>query len=175
MFTELLLPKSHGRLRRPCPQDLHDLVEYANNPHVTRWLVDAFPQPYTEEHGRNFIEGAFSNASEKVFTIEIDGKLAGVLGLRPGQHERRFVAGLGYWLAEPFWGRGITTEAVQVATDFLLHDLGFVRIDTDVYEPNVASKRVLEKAGFEFESRRRKAVVKHGKVLDCLHFAKVRE
>lgn len=175
MFTELTLPKSSGRLRPPCPDDLESLVRHANNPHLARWLVDAFPQPYTEAHGREFLQRSISDRSERVFAIEVEGQLAGVLGLRPGQHERRFVSGLGYWLAEPFWGRGITSEAVRVATDFLLHDLGFVRIESDVYEPNVASARVLEKAGFALESRKRQAVIKHGRVLDCLHFAKLRE
>jgi len=175
MFTELSLPLSRGRLRRPCDEDLHDLVRHANNPNLIQWLVDAFPHPYTETHGRAFLKRVVEDRSEEVFAIEIAGKLAGEIGLRPGQHERRFVCGIGYWLAEEFWGHGIMTEAVRVTTDHLLGDLGFVRIETDVYEPNVGSQRVLLKAGFQLESRRRKAVVKHGTIYDCLHFAKLRD
>lgn len=175
MFTELPLPLSKGRLRRPCDADLQDLVRHANNANVARWLVDVFPFPYTEADGRLFLQRVKTDKSEHVFAIEVEGAFAGAISFRPGSHERRFVVGLGYWLAEPFWGRGVMTEAVRVSSDHLLQALSFVRVQTDVYGPNLASQRVLLKAGFLLESVRQKAVIKHGVIYDCPHFAKIHE
>lgn len=175
MFTELALPQCNGRLRRIQDSDLNDLVLHSNNANVSRWLVDSFPYPCTEADGREFLKRLQTDQAEHVFAIEIDGGFAGEIGFRPGRHERRFVLGFGYWLAEPYWGRGIMSEVVRVSTDLLLNERRFVRVETDVYEPNVASQRVLANAGFVLESRRRKAVIKQGKIYDCLHFAKVRD
>jgi [ribosomal protein S5]-alanine N-acetyltransferase len=175
MFTELALPQSNGRLRRYTHADLDALVRHADNPKVAHWLVDAFPQPYTRAHGEAFIQRILNERDEAHFAIEIEGEYAGELSYRPGQHERRIVAGFGYWLAEPYWGRGIMSEAVRVSSDHLLQHLGFTRLQTDVYAPNIASQRVLQKAGFTLESVRRQSVIKRGEVLDCPHYVKLRQ
>lgn len=59
-------------------------------------------------------------------------------------------AALGYWLAEPFWHRGIMTEAVQAVLEHGRKDLGLSRVWADYYEGNAPSQRVMERAGFTF-------------------------
>lgn len=84
-------------------------------------------------------------------------------------------AEIGYWLGEPFWGRGIATAAVIAVTGyaFTRHDL--VRLHAGVFEWNPASARVLEKAGYSLEGRLRKSVTKNGETIDQLLYATIRE
>jgi len=81
-------------------------------------------------------------------------------------------AEIGYWLGEEFWGRGIATAALLGVTEhaFAVYDL--CRLYAHVFEWNVASARVLEKAGYAFEGRLIKSVTKEGKTIDQLLYAK---
>jgi RimJ/RimL family protein N-acetyltransferase len=73
---------------------------------------------------------------------------------------------MGYWLAEPFWGKGIMTQAVKNIADYAICDLKMHRVFAEPYTTNPASARVLEKAGFSCEGILRSSVFKDGKVLD---------
>ena len=79
-------------------------------------------------------------------------------------------AEIGYWLGEPFWRKGIATAAVKGVVDFSFENFGLLRLHAGVFEWNPASARVLEKAGFRFEARMRKAVVKDGKNIDQMMY-----
>ena len=110
-----------------------------------------------------------------VACIEIDGKAVGAIGLHPGQDVHRRTAELGYWLAEPYWGHGIATAAVRAFVAYGFETFPLDRIYASAYANNPASVRVLEKAGFQFEGRMRKNVIKDGVVLDSLLYAIVRD
>jgi RimJ/RimL family protein N-acetyltransferase len=73
---------------------------------------------------------------------------------------------------EDFWGRGIMTEAVAAFVDFCSENFPLRRIYAEPFANNPASARVLENAGFTFEGRLRNNVVKDGKVLDSLLYAR---
>jgi ribosomal-protein-alanine N-acetyltransferase len=81
---------------------------------------------------------------------------------------------MGYWLGEPFWGKGIMSEAVAKFADYGFEQFGLVRIYAEPYAHNAASCRVLEKAGFALEGRLRSNVIKDGQVIDQCMYAKVR-
>jgi ribosomal-protein-alanine N-acetyltransferase len=76
---------------------------------------------------------------------------------------------IGYWLAEPFWGRGITVEAVRELVRYSFETLKPQRIQARVIEGNAASVRVLEKLGFALEGTLRSAILRRGK-FDDVHF-----
>lgn len=174
MFDELILPSCKGRLRPIRESDVQDLVRCANNVNVARYLMGAFPHPYTEADGRVFLERCAAGSAGHVFAIEIAGQFGGTLSLRPDKRERQHVCHVGYWLAEPFWGRGIVSEAVMLSSERVLGDLGFLRMETGVYAPNLASIRVLEKAGFVLEGRLRHAATYDGELIDDLLYAKLK-
>ena len=92
--------------------DVGSLVEYANNRKIWLNLRDRFPHPYTRRDGRDFIHLARSMRPETMFAIEVDGHAAGGIGYVPHTDVERISAEIGYWLGEPFWGRGIVTEAL---------------------------------------------------------------
>ena len=151
--------------------DLPSLIQSANNPAIAGFMNDQFPHPYTEETGRNFIQMASQANPVHIFAIEVEGQAVGGIGIHPGSNIERKNAEMGYWLAEPFWGRGIITEAVKqlVAYGFQTFDIN--RIFARPFGTNLASQRVLEKAGFTLEARFDKTIFKNGEYLDELVYA----
>lgn len=161
------------RLRPFSPADAPHLAMLANNENVSRNLRDAFPHPYTVEDARKFIEKANSRDPVTVFAIEWNGEYVGNIGLAPGSDAYRMSAEIGYFIGEPFWNKGIATEAVNLIVEFGFKELGLVRIHTGVFEYNPASMRVLEKCGFERDGVFKKAVLKNGKIWDEVRYSKV--
>ena len=167
---ELKLEHCTIRDYRPC--DAESLAKHANNRKVWLGLRDAFPHPYTIEDAKNFLQGSVAGLPRINFCIEINGTAVGGIGLRPGEDVHRHTAEFGYWLAEEFWGRGIMSEVVPAFADYCFKEFSLNRLFAMPHSSNPASARVLEKAGFVLEGRLRKNVVKDGKVLDSLLYAK---
>jgi ribosomal-protein-alanine N-acetyltransferase len=155
--------------------DAPALAGYADNRRIWSNLRDQFPHPYRLEHARQFIRRAAESSPRTVFAIATEREAIGSIGLMLGKDVHRFTAELGYWLAEPYWGRGIATRAVQAMVRFAFEELGLRRVHAEPYAANRASARVLEKAGFLLEGRLRASVFKDGKLLDQLLYAIVRE
>ncbi len=151
------------------------MVRYANNYNVWRTLRDTFPHPYSAAHADRWIQTATSTSPPTQLAIEVQNDAVGGIGLRLGQDVYRRTAELGYWLGEPFWGRGIMTEAVQAFTEYAFATFDLCRIAARVFEGNTSSQRVLDKAGFRLEGRCRKAAVKEQHVLDEFLYAIVRD
>jgi [ribosomal protein S5]-alanine N-acetyltransferase len=154
--------------------DAESLVKHANNRKVWLALRDLFPHPYTMQDAHEFLQRAINEQPTTKFCIEVNGGAVGGMGIRPGQEVHRYTATLGYWLGQDFWGRGIMTEAVAAFTDFCFENFPLRRISAEVFANNPASARVLEKAGFVFEGRLKNNVIKDGKLLDSLLYAKTR-
>lgn len=145
--------------------DVESLTRYANNRAVSRNMRDIFPFPYTEADATRWIGMAMASP-ETYWAIEVEGEAVGGIGIHPMQDVYRRTAEIGYWLAEPFWRRGIMTQAVKVMKHYAFERFDFVRLEAGVYSWNPASCRVLEKAGFTREAINRKAVIKDGQLLD---------
>jgi ribosomal-protein-alanine N-acetyltransferase len=170
-FLHLKIPHMDFNLRPWNEADLHSLVKYADNPNIAKNLTNAFPHPYTEESGRNFIAFATKDDPIHIFAIEVDGEAVGGIGIHPQGDIQCKNAELGYWLAEPFWGQGIVTRAVRQMVDFAFENYDISRVFARPFETNIASQRVLEKAGFQFEARFEKTLFKDGEFLDELFYA----
>lgn len=157
-------------------RDAESISENANNPKVAMNLRDSFPNPYTVEDARCWIEMCRDpTLGDTNWAIEVDGKAVGGIGLVIGQDVHRFSAEIGYWLGEPYWGKGIMTRAVGTITEYGLKDLGMIRIFTGVYERNPPSMRVLEKNGYVKEGVEKQSIFKGGVVMDAHVFAKLRD
>jgi RimJ/RimL family protein N-acetyltransferase len=151
------------------------LVRHANSRQVWRNLRDRFPHPYTAADAERWTREAPSTIPETHFAIAVGAEAVGGAGLelQPDVHRRS--AEIGYWLGEPFWGRGIATEVVRALTDFGFRTFDLCRIYACVFEWNPASMRVLEKAGYSLEGRLRKSVTKDGRTIDQLLYAILHE
>ena len=172
----LELPGLIGWAVRPWRSgDESDLVRHADNPAVARNLKDRFPSPYTRNDAREWISLCLKQTPATNFAITWNDAPAGGIGLTPGTDIFRRSAELGYWLGEPFWGRGVATAAVRAVTTWAFASLDLARIHAGVLEWNPASRRVLEKAGYVLEARLRRHVTKEGRTMDEFLYAKVRE
>ena len=153
------------------PADAESLARYANNRKIWINLRDAFPHPYTIHDAREFIRAIRSRTPETTFAIAVGDEPIGSIGFVLHRDVERVSAEIGYWLAEPFWGRGITAEALSAVTKFAIEQHGLTRIYAVPFAWNAPSCRVLEKAGYVLEARLRKSAVKDGKLTDQLQYA----
>ncbi len=84
-------------------------------------------------------------------------------------------AEIGYWLAEPYWGRGIATRALRAFADYAFATFDLVRLYGTPFEWNPASARVLEKAGFAYEGLLRQSITKDGRSVGAWMYGLVRD
>lgn len=151
--------------------DLDSLVQYANNFKIAQYMTDQFPHPYTFDNAKAFIDFATKSLPYNILAIEVHNEAIGGIGIHPQSDIQRKNAELGYWLAEPFWNKGIITKAIteMVAYGFAHWDIN--RIFARPFGANTASQRVLEKAGFILEARLEKTLYKNGIYYDELIYA----
>ena len=105
------------------------------------------------------------------FAIELDGAAVGGIGARAGEGIFVRTAHFGYWLGEPYWGKGIVTAAGRALLEYLKADARFARLESPVFEWNPSSMRVLEKLGFERVAVLRKSVTKDGQLIDSVLYS----
>lgn len=164
-------------LRKWNMEDAEIMVKYANNPKIAENLRDAFPYPYTLADAHEYIY-AMQNAPEEeryVRAITVGGEVVGSIGVFREQDVYRRSAEVGYWVAEPFWGKGILTEALKQVCAHTFAHTDIVRIFASVFARNEASCRVLEKAGFALEGTLRSSVWKSGVLMDSKMYSLVKE
>jgi RimJ/RimL family protein N-acetyltransferase len=153
--------------------DAESVVRHANNINVARQLRDRFPHPYTRANASAFLKAATSAPEPSNLAIDVGGEAVGAVGYVPGVDVERFSAEIGYWLGEPFWGRGIATEALLLVTEHVFDTLNMLRLFALPFADNAGSIRVLEKAGYVREAVLRSSSVKYGQPRDQLLYARV--
>jgi ribosomal-protein-alanine N-acetyltransferase len=153
--------------------DVASLVTHANNRRIWINLRDRFPHPYTKSDGQTFIRASRKMQPESNFAISLDGAAIGGIGFHLQSDVDRVSAEIGYWLGEPFWGRGIAAEALAAVTRYAIDAHGLTRLFALPFAYNAASCRVLEKAGYLLEARLRRSAIKNGAIVDQLQYAYV--
>jgi RimJ/RimL family protein N-acetyltransferase len=167
----MLLTLTSCTVRSWRSEDAAGIVRYANNYKIWLNLRDAFPHPYTAQHARDFIRSVRNRSPETTFAIAVDDEAVGSIGFVLHPDVERVSAEIGYWLAEPFWGRGIVTDALAAVTKYALDTHQLTRIYAVPFASNAASCRVLEKAGYVLEARLRRSAVKNGQITDQMQYA----
>jgi RimJ/RimL family protein N-acetyltransferase len=158
-------------LRRWMPGDEPALVAQANDRAVWRNLTDAFPHPYTADHATQWIAIANQPSASVHRCIEVDGSVAGGIGIIAGDGVERRTGRFGYWLGRAYWGKGIGTAAGRAMIAHAHVALPFARLEAPVFAGNPASMRVLEKLGFVREGVHRCSVFKDGALIDSVMHA----
>ncbi len=155
--------------------DAANIAKLANNRRISRNTL-AMPYPYKLTDAKAWLRRSIKEAQAKDcdfvrFAIEINEQLVGCIELREIEWPK---AELGYWLGQPYWGKGIMTKVVKEVANYGFKQFGLRRIQAKVFTFNPASKRVLEKAGFKLEGILKKDVAKNNKLLDNYLLAKVK-
>jgi len=172
-----LLETDRLRLRRPLLEDAAAIfTAYAQDPEVTRYLTW---RPHrrlgaTRDFLRRCAEARKEGAAFPwAVTLRPDGRLIGMVEIRPAGHRVE----LGYVLARPYWGHGLMTEAARAVADWTLAQPEVHRLWAVCDVENLASARVLEKAGMTREGVLRGWIV-HPNLgptpRDCACFARVK-
>ncbi|SIT84142.1 GNAT family N-acetyltransferase [Pontibacter indicus] len=162
---------SDFKLRPWTLADLDSLVKHADNFNIARNMADVFPHPYTYEKGRAFLEMVTQGRPPNILAIEVEGEAVGGIGIHPQQDIYRKNAEIGYWLGQPFWGKGIMTEAIRQMVDYGFANRDITRIYARPFGYNIGSQRALEKAGFVLETKLEKTFYKNGEYQDELIYA----
>lgn len=158
-------------------EDAVELSNAINNKKIQDNLRDGIPYPYTAADAEDFIRATLASekGSQYAFAITVGNKAVGSIGVFRKENIHRRTAEMGYFIAEPYWGRGIATGAVIEVCDYMFANTDIIRIFAEPFAYNTASCRVLEKAGFLFEGTLRKNAVKNGEILDMKMYALVKE
>ncbi|WKY46508.1 GNAT family N-acetyltransferase [Eubacteriaceae bacterium ES3] len=168
--------KTH--LRKWKMDDAYGLMQVINNKRIHDNLRDGLPFPYTLEDARNYIEMVEDTELGKSYVYAIVDENDGIVGnigiFR--QENIHFRSGeMGYFIGEPFWGKGVCTKAVEQICDKIFLESDIVRIFAEPFSRNAASRRVLEKAGFNLEGIMRKYAYKNGQFEDMCLYALIRD
>lgn len=173
-----LIETPHLVLRLPALTDAPAIYEtYARDPEVTRYLIwrPHRSRADTEEFLRAHLARAATGSEEFswVLTLKENSQLVGMIALHPGAYR----VGIGYVLGRAYWGRGLMTEAARALVDLALAQPDIFRVWAVCDVENLASARVMEKAGLTREGVLRRWSL-HPNVSqeprDCLCYAKVR-
>ena len=151
--------------------DKKSLAENANNINIWNNVRDYFPHPYTESDAEQFIRMVLNKPKPLTdYAIEIDGQAAGGIGVVPQTDVSRITTEIGYWLGEKYWNRGIMTNAVKQMVEYTFEYFHATKIFATIFDFNIPSMRVLEKAGFVREAILKKSAIKNGKTIDLYYY-----
>ena len=139
-------------LRAPHEEDVDALAHLANNAAIAT-MVSRMPHPYTVRDAADFVRR--TNAGEigkcvYAITKAENGAFLGCCALEPPAHDADTLE-LGYWLGEPHWNRGYATEAAHALIDMAFRTRDIAQIDARCRVTNIASRRVIQKCGFQFQ------------------------
>jgi RimJ/RimL family protein N-acetyltransferase len=132
-------------LRAPWLADVKAIAQLANDRRVAENIA-RMPYPYGADDAGQFIAGVNKYDGEACFVMTYGGTLIGVCSveLREAGPE------IGYWLGTAYWGHGLATEAARAVIDHAFADLRHETLQSGARVSNPASRRVLEKCGFQW-------------------------
>ncbi|MGF6848873.1 ribosomal-protein-alanine N-acetyltransferase [Chitinophaga sp. W3I9] len=156
VFPELYT--SRLKLRKVERDDLGALLKYANNKRISENILN-ISYPYKEEDAAFWIDlalKAYVTGERVVFAINLKehNEFIGAVGLSIDTRHNH--AEMGYWIGEPFWGKGLMTEAVKEVLNFGFNTLHLHKIYATVFPDNSASEKILINSG----------LVKEGELVD---------
>jgi [ribosomal protein S5]-alanine N-acetyltransferase len=146
-----------------------------NNPSILDNGYDKTPNPFTKQDAINFINIQLGKKPPQRFLIFYNNELAGEIGITIQDDVHRLCAEIGYFIAEPFWGKGLATEAIKKMTEYSFATFEIIRIIAGVFAFNKASMKALEKNGYYLESIRKKSVIKNGQIIDDYIWVKLKD
>ena len=161
-------------LRRAEPEDVDFLLELMTHEDVDPFM--AVVRPRDRDGLLEEIERSQAEPQEfGRFVIEVDGCPAGLMGFEVANRRSR-IANLGSLAVHPdFRGRRLADRAAQLFQRHLLFELGYHRLQLEIYGFNERAQRHAERAGFVREGVRRKAYDRHGEWADSVIYGLVRE
>lgn len=164
-------------LRKLTQQDQNNIFEYASVPEVSKFLPwEAHKTIDDTAAFLKLVEEEFEKFKYIVFGIELkaEKKIIGTIVLRNWNQTNRCID-IGYAISNKYWNKGLTTEAVKAVIKFGFEELNANRIEAHCDKDNIASYRVMEKAGMKHEGTLRQKVMMKNKFIDVKFNSILRE
>jgi RimJ/RimL family protein N-acetyltransferase len=133
-------------LRAPRLEDAKAVAQLANDRRIAENTA-RIPHPYSLVDAEKFIASINRVDGEIAFLITREKVVLGAVGIMMPEREPPEI---GYWLGAKFWGHGYATEAVHAVIDHAFADLDCEAVAAGARVTNPASRRVLEKCGFQW-------------------------
>ncbi|CBX98090.1 similar to GCN5-related N-acetyltransferase [Plenodomus lingam JN3] len=141
------------------PQDNHSMSLNANNPLISRYMSNTFPDPYTLSAADDWIAMNVAKSVQNDFGIcekSFPEAIIGGIGLKPGADVNAHTGEIGFWVGQNYWGNGYATEALEAFTQwaFLNEEVERTRktkLYGGVFGGNTASMRCFDKCGYTRE------------------------
>lgn len=108
------------------------------------------------------------------FAITVKDKAIGSIGVFRKDNIHARTAEMGYYIAEPFWGKGIGTYAVKEVCNYIFKNTDIIRIFAEPFAHNMASCRILEKSGFVYEGTLWSNAIKNGQIMDMKMYSLIK-
>ncbi len=132
-------------LRAPRHGDVKAIAQIVNDRRIAENTA-RLPHPYGVDDAQTFVNAVNRRDGEATFVVMLDESVIGVCGVDPRDDGLE----LGYWLGAAYWGRGYATEAVRAVIDHAFGELCHDTLAAGARVSNPASRRVLEKCGFQW-------------------------
>jgi RimJ/RimL family protein N-acetyltransferase len=133
-------------LRAPRLEDAKAVVALASDRRVAENTA-RIPHPYRTSDALEWITSVTAEEGKQTFLIALAGAPIGACGI---DLREASTPELGYWIGAPHWGQGYATEAARAVIDHAFTDLGHEALQAGARVSNPASRRVLEKCGFQW-------------------------
>lgn len=147
----LIIETARLVMRAPSKRDLDGIVELANNRKVAEMLA-TMPHPYTRDHAEQWLDKVKRGLGSSLVIFAKGEKRIAVGAAGFGHRKEGEYQGVGYWIGEEFWGRGYATEAVRAMIDHAFTETDEEGLAASCRINNEASRRVIEKCGFQWTS-----------------------
>jgi RimJ/RimL family protein N-acetyltransferase len=155
--------------------DAESLARHANDTEVWRWMSDAFPHPYTPEIARHWVARGHVDFGGDNWAIALDDVALGGCGIHGGEGQFRCNAEVGWWLARPYWGRGVVSRVAALLVQRAFANPVITRVFAPIHAGNERSMAVARKAGLALEGVQRLSAMKAGHPVDRHVFARYRD
>ncbi|WP_083656068.1 GNAT family N-acetyltransferase [Mongoliimonas terrestris] len=149
-FHGLVIETRRLVLRAPTAIDAPAIAEIADNPHIAQNLT-SLPHPYRTDDAIAWAGDATEDGEQKhlICLKRADGRHTPVGAISLDHRRGARLPTLGYWIGEAWWDRGFATEAAHAVIDYAFLHQGHARLSVSCRVTNNASRRVIEKCGFQ--------------------------
>jgi RimJ/RimL family protein N-acetyltransferase len=136
-------------LRAPRLDDAKVIARLANNRKIAE-MTALIPHPYGVDDARAWIESLAEEGQGWTFAVTAKAEGGSLIGACGYGRRHDDEPEIGYWIGEPYWGRGYATEAVRAVIDHLFSVTDLDALSAGCRVTNLASRRVIEKCGFQW-------------------------
>ncbi|MGM0215527.1 GNAT family N-acetyltransferase [Enterococcus sp. AZ109] len=156
-------------------EDAGELATLLDNQKIQVNLRDGLPYPYRKKDAEEFILHSLLTNRKFSLAIVSEHMVIGSIGVFRQENIHFRTAEIGYYIGEAYWGKGLGTEALKQMCQLVFETTDIVRIFAEPFSDNIASCRILEKAGFQLEGTLRKSAYKKGLFKDQQMYSFIKE